>query len=185
MQRAAADEDRERAKERLFLGREHVIGPAQRLVQRLLARRRISSTSRQHLEARFQSVEQGLGRQHFTARGCQLDRQRHTLQPRTEFGDGARVLYRQLEARQDGLRPLHKECYRGHMRKVIVCWQVAQIRHFQRRDREFIFAPYMQARPAGHEELELRTGREQFSEEGSCRQHLLEGIEQYHELLVA
>ena len=116
MQRAAADEDRERAKERLFLGREHVIGPAQRLVQRLLARRRISSTSRQHLEARFQPAEQGLGRQHFTARGCQLDRQRHTLQPRTEFGDGARVLYRQLEAGQDGLRPLHIECHGGHMR---------------------------------------------------------------------
>ena len=72
-------------------------------------------------------------------------------------GDGACVLLSQLEPGQHSLRPLHKERHRGNVRQDFASWQVVQVGHLQRRDRECIFPPDVQQRTAGHQELELRT----------------------------
>ena len=92
-----------------------------------------------------------------TTRCCQFKGQRHALQPETDRGDGACVLLSQLEPGQHSLRPLHKERHRGNVRQDFASWQVVQVGHLQRRDRECIFPPDVQQRTAGHQELELRT----------------------------
>ncbi len=59
-----------------------------------------------------------------------------------------------------------------------------QVGHGQRWYGEFVFALQVQHRPAGHQDLQPGTGREEFGEQGRGLQHLLEVIQEQQQLFV-
>ena len=132
----------------------------------------------------FEPDEQGGQREQPGARGRQFQRQRQSLQPPVDLDDGARIILAQLELRFDRLRPLHEQCHGGHLRQCFLRRQVLSIGQCQRGHSELVFALDTQHGAAGHQQLELQAGREQAGELGRRREHLLEVVQQQHELLI-
>jgi len=94
------------AKQRLFIDRQQVIAPGDRVAHGLLSNRGIASTSGQERQPLLESVEQCRWGQHLDASGGQFDGQWQAIEAAADSGDSGRIVIRQRESR------LHRRCAR-------------------------------------------------------------------------
>ena len=129
--------------------------------------RQVEGAARQQLQAALQPIQDGAGRQYFDSGSRQLDRQRQSIQPRTDFLNRGRVFRGNRKIGPDGCRALRKQLNGGILRK--------------RRYREFLFAINPQARPAGDQDLERWAGFQCFGHHGRGREDLFEVVQHEQE----
>ena len=109
LQRPAPGEDGEAAEERLLLRREQVVGPGDRVLDRLVPGRGIARSRAQHPQALAEQRQQRGRRQHVRPCRRQLDGQGQPVQPPADLRHGPGVLLGEGEVGIDGPGPLHEE----------------------------------------------------------------------------
>ena len=136
--RAAAGEHREPREQPLLFRREEVVRPADRRVERLLAR--IGVAPALELDALPEPLEQLLGREDRNARGRELEREREVVEARAELGDRGRLRER---------RPQRARPRREQRRAVVGRPATAPIHACSPCSCEPLPARHEQLRPAG------------------------------------
>jgi len=100
----------------------------------------VEGATGEQLQAALQPIQNGAGRKHFGSSSRQLNRQRQSIQPRTNSLNCECGFRSHRKIGPDGCRALHKQLDSGILRK--------------RRHREFLFTVNMQAGPGGDQDLE-------------------------------
>ena len=172
LERAPAGEDAEAGEERLLGRLEQVVAPLDRVPQRALALGQVAGAAGQQVEPLLEPAQDRLRVEQLHARGRQLDRQRQTVEPAADRGDGLLVLGRELEAGLDRLRTIEEELHRGNVGERHV-----PARQIERRDRKLVLLAKMQRRLARHEHLHRGRRGQNLVDERGRGQHLLEVVE--------
>src|SRR6266567_2150308 len=180
----ASHKDGQAPKTALLLGIEEIITPANGVTQGVLPGGSILPSTRQHGKPVVETPQQGLGRQQFAPRRCQLQGQGQPVQLDTDLGYSSRVVLRKDQVGLHHLRALHEQGDRRVVQQFLMSWQVKRIRQGERRHGELVFALHVQYSPAGHQDLDRWTGQQQFHQRGRGFEDLLEVIQQQQEVFV-
>ena len=163
--------------QRLLAGRQQAEAPVQGVLQGALPFGQVAGPAGQHAEPLVQPRGQRLrGQQPDPGRG-QLDGQRQPVQPAADLRHRPGVFVGQLEARGNGVRPLHEQAHRG------VPLQVRRVaadpggRNRQRGHRELMLPGQAQHRPAGDQHYQAGSSGQQLSQQRSGAHNLLEIVQ--------
>ena len=99
------------------------------------------------------------GRKNFDPGGCELDRERQTIQPGANLGDGGRVFPVKFKIRLGSDGALHEQRDRRVLRQDLNRRHGPRIRQRQRRHRKFMFSVHVQRRATGYQDFEIGTHR--------------------------
>ena len=105
----AAGEDRQSIEQPLAALVEQVVAPRDRTPQRLLASGQVTRSGSEDVELLIEPDEDGVGREDLDPGRCQLDGERHPMQPRADGRDRGSVLVGDCEARPDRDGPLDEQ----------------------------------------------------------------------------
>src|SRR6266699_458384 len=180
----ASHKDGQAPETALLLGIEEIITPTDGVTQGVLPGGSILPSTRQHSKPVVETPQQGLGRQQFAPRRCQLQGQGQPVQSDTDLGDCCRVILRKDKSGLHHLRTLHEQGDRRVVQQLLMCWQVEWIGQGERRNRKLVFPLHMQDRSAGHQNFEGWTGQQQFHQRGRGCKYLLKIIQQQQEVFV-
>src|SRR5262249_11674182 len=118
LQREAAAEHAELSEQPLLAGVEELVTRINRCPQRLVAGGPVAPAAREECQAAFESAEQRGWRQQPYARRRQFERERQSVEPDANLGDGCGVGVGQLEIRSGGSRALGKQLYGLDLRNL-------------------------------------------------------------------
>src|SRR6266700_3178478 len=132
----------------------------------------------------LQSLQECLQRQKLETGGGQFKRQGQAIQTPADLcnqwgSDGG-----QLKRGLNLLCPLEEERHGAIVSERLLVGQVLWIRQSQRLDDKLAFSPHTQYLPARHQQLQVRTGREQFQQARCCGDHGLEVVQHEQPLLL-
>ena len=145
----AAGEHREPVQRLAFGVVEQVVGPVDRVAQRLVPLQRRAAAPGEQLEALIEPRDQILGGQRPHARRGQLDRERDPVEATTELRDRARVAIGEREVALRVLRAIHEQPHRVRSREHLE--RRVRAGEAERRDRDDLLARDRQALPARRE----------------------------------
>ena len=149
---APSSEDRYAPKQALLRLVEQRVAPVDRGAQRLLPLGSVARARREHVEGVVEPLEQRVRGEEAKSGGCELERQRQTVQPSANRRDGVGVLGREVERASDRSGALDEEL------DGRICQQRlrrARLRRWRERERGegvFLFGGNPERRPAcGHD----------------------------------
>src|SRR5580765_753527 len=111
LQREAPREGREPPQQDLLLGREQLVAPVERRLERLLARRRGAAARSEESEAVVEAAGQRGRSERVHTGGRELERQREPVQPVADPGDCGRRLAVERETRRNGTGALDEQAH--------------------------------------------------------------------------
>src|SRR5260370_42097243 len=160
LERTASQKDCQAPETSLLLGIQEIITPADGITQGVLPGGSIMPSTRQNGKPMVKPPEQGLGRQQFAPRRCQLQGQGQPVQSDADLGYSSRVVFRKDKSGLHHLRTLNEKGNRRVLQQLLGCWQVERIGQGEWRNCKLVFTLHMQDSPAGHQDLEGGTGQQ-------------------------
>src|SRR5437667_2468546 len=139
----ASHKDGQAPETALLLGTQEIITPADGVTQGVLPGGSILPSPRQHGKPMGKPPEQGLGRQQFAARRCQLQGQGQPIPLDADPGYCSRVVLRKDKSGLHHLRPLNEQGDRRVVQQLLVCRQVEGIGQGEWRNRKLVFTLHM------------------------------------------
>jgi hypothetical protein len=109
----------ELAQQRLRGSRQRRVGDIQHAAHLAMARRDVHAVRLEPLQPMRDRVEHLARAKHIHARGCQLDCQRHAVQPSAQRADDRQVLLRDAEIVRNLSRPMHEQLHGGAGERVV------------------------------------------------------------------
>ena len=178
LQDEATRENREPPEERRLVGREEVVTPVERRLERLLAGRGRAASCTKETEPIVETVGECGGRERVDACGRELECQRKPVEAMTDPSDGRRRLSVERKARRHGSCPLDEEADRLVAMQGVRLFLTGWIRNPERRNPEDDFPRDAQRLAARGEHGESRRTPEQRIDEGGGRaDHVLAVVE--------
>jgi hypothetical protein len=167
----------------LFGRVEEIVGPGDRVAQRLLTSGQIARPAGQQRQPLLQAGQEDVGGEMADPRRGQLDRQRQAVQTPTDLGDGGAVRLRQHEVEANGLGAVDEEAHRvalGQLRG----W-AGRVGEGQRRHGDDPLHGEAQRLAAGDQRPQPGTGRQQARDQRRRLDDLLEVVQDQEQRLVA
>jgi hypothetical protein len=171
------------AKNHLLLVRQLVVAPGDGIVQRLMAPRQIARASLQREWIGLQPLPQLLGGEHPRPWRSQLDRQRQAIQAMANAGDGGGALAGQGEGCICRPRARDEERHRRDRLQLPDVGNAGHIRQRQRRNGDRPLTAHVQPLPASDEHVQLWKRCQQFGDQQSGGDEVLEVVEHVQQRL--
>ena len=167
-----------RAKSVCSLGAEQVVAPVDRRAQRLLAGRQVARPGAEEVEALLEPGEQRLGREQLRASGRELDRERQAVEADADLGDApARSRLVTAKSAFTARARSMNSATASYCESDVISGRRAGSGRSSGGTGYSCSPERRTGHAAGHEELQLRRGREQVGERGRGLDEVLDVVE--------